>query len=62
MSIFDKFNAENISKYKELLAKVKEFKVFREDGMFKVKLKLDDGTEVTTPLKNYKMILDALKK
>lgn len=58
--MFGLFEKLNFDKYKEKLENVKELKLFKDEGVFKVNLKLEDGTELTTPLSNYKTIIDTV--
>ncbi len=38
----------------------KEFKVFREDEVLKATLKMENGIEVTIPLKDYKQVIETV--
>lgn len=50
------------SKYKGLLNKVKEVRLYKEDGVFKAHVKMNDNTEFTSPLSNYKTIIDTIAR
>ncbi len=51
-----------INKYKGLLNKLKEARIYKEDGVLKAHVKMNDDTEFTSPLTNYKAIVDAIAR
>lgn len=52
----------SFNKYKGMFDKVKELKLYKEEKVFKVHVKLEDGTEISSPLSNYKTIIETIAK
>jgi hypothetical protein len=61
-NIYDKVVGKHLENYKSTLDKIRELRLFKEDGVFKVHVKLEDDTEMISPLSNYKAIISTIMK